>query len=324
MRRSLTSLALATLAAVGCGDGGPPPFDYPRDGELRLEELQARGTHNSYHIAPDPFVIADWNYTHSPLGDQLEGGMRQFELDLYIDADYASLRVFHLPNLDPGTTCATFVDCLRQLKDWSDEHPAHHPIAVMLEIKDAFDPEIADLYLSLIDDSITEVWPRDRLVTPDLVRGDAAGVGQAIAERGWPTLGEVRGRALFFLLDHADYRDAYTGGGAGLAGRVAFVNSRPGDAFAGVAVLDNPVGNGAAIADALAANMLVRTRIDVLTADGYQIDPALRDAALASGAQFLSTDDETFAVPGGSPSRCNPITAPADCDAAAIEDPQFF
>ena len=28
-------------------------------------------------------------------------------------------------------------------------------------------------------------------------------------------------------------------------------------------------------------------------------------------------------MPGGSPSRCNPITAPAECTAKAIEDPAF-
>lgn len=317
------AMLLCLVAALGCGEEGPPAFDYPLDGELRLEHVQARGTHNSYHVAPDPFVLPDWNYSHSALGEQLQTGMRQFELDLYIDAEYAGLEVYHLPNLDAGTTCARFADCLRALRDWSDDHRAHHPIAVMLEIKDAFDPELADLYVELIEDEIASVWPEDRLVTPDLVRGEAATVGEAIAERGWPTLGELRGRALFFLLDGGEYREHYTRGGAGLSGRLAFVRSSPGDPYAGVAVLDDPIGSADAIAAALAANMLVRTRTDVLGEESYEVDPERLEAALAAGAHFLSTDDESLALPGGAPSRCNPVTAPAACTAEAVEDPGF-
>lgn len=315
-------LALAATP-LGCGDGAPPVFDYPLDEELRLHHVQARGTHNSYHLAPDPFVLPDWNYSHSPLGEQLESGMRQFELDLYIDADYAGFEVLHLPNLDPGTTCARFADCLRALRDWSDEHRAHHPIAVMLEIKDGFNADLADLYVELIEGEIAAIWPEDRLITPDGVRGGAATVGQAIERDGWPTLGELRGRALFFLLDGGEYRDHYTGGGAGLAGRLAFVRSSPGDPYAAVAVLDDPIGQAEAIEAALAANMLVRTRTDVLGEETYEVDPERLEAALDAGAHFLSTDDEALALPGGAPSRCNPVTAPPACTAEAVEDPAF-
>jgi hypothetical protein len=60
-------------------------------------------------------------------------------------------------------------------------------------------------------------------------------------------------------------------------------------------------------------------------------DVTQRDAALASGAQFVSTDypvpDADFGtgylveIPGGMPARCNPISAPADCTPLDIENP---
>lgn len=311
----------SSLVALACDGGGPPVFDYPLDDQLRLQHVQSRGTHNSYHIAPDPFVLIDWDYTHSPLPEQLDAGMRQFELDLYIDAAGEGYDVFHIVNLDDGTTCARFDECLRQIKDWSDDHRAHHPIAVMLELKDPFDAETAAAALDLVDDVILSVWPEDRLVTPDLVRGDAADLRTAIAADGWPTLGELRGRALFWIHSGPEHRDVYTGGGVSLAGRAAFVRADADVPYAAVRVLDDPIADAAAIAEAVAANLLVRTRIDVLGEDGYAIDPARLDAALGSGAQFLSTDDESFTIPAGAPSRCNPATAPEICASEALEDP---
>ena len=56
-------------------------------------------------------------------------------------------------------------------------------------------------------------------------------------------------------------------------------------------------------------------------------DDMLQEAAWASGAQFVSTDYvvpdldfSTYAaeVPGGCVGRCNPISAPADCDSEQI------
>jgi hypothetical protein len=74
-------------------------------GELRLNELQYIGTHNSYHISPgeglgillhssDYSENSDWpakrlfqaiDYTHPSIPTQMKLGMRQFELDVYAD-----------------------------------------------------------------------------------------------------------------------------------------------------------------------------------------------------------------------------------------------
>lgn len=258
---------------LGCGDNLRPTFDYPLDDQLALQHLQAKATHNSYHVAAES-TFEEWDYSHAPLAEQLgEAGVRGIEPQ----------------------------------------------------------PEI-DLTLAALDEQILAVWPLERIIMPDEVRGDAPSLAAALAERGWPTLGETRGRVLFALDNRGEVRDRYLAGSPALEGRLAFIDSRPGDSFAGFAVLNDPMADAAAIAEALAANMLVRTRADADLFEPRAADTTRRDAALASGAQLVSTDvpvptpafDYRVDIPSGEPSRCNPVTAPAICTARAIEDPAFL
>jgi hypothetical protein len=67
------------------------------DAAIRMNQIQLIGTHNSYHIAPDPSVMkliktfvpeqgANIEYTHRTLSEQLDVlGMRKFEIDIYHD-----------------------------------------------------------------------------------------------------------------------------------------------------------------------------------------------------------------------------------------------
>ena len=137
---------------------------------LRLNHVQVVGTHNSYHLAPEPAILkaigehaVSIDYTHRPLPYQLETlGVRQFEIDVYADPKggyYAKprvtelgpgleqvrmpgpemaapgLKVLHMPQVDFQSTCATFTRCLTELRDWSKAHPRHVPIAVLIEVK---------------------------------------------------------------------------------------------------------------------------------------------------------------------------------------------
>jgi hypothetical protein len=174
------------------------------------------------------------------------------------------------------------------------------------------------------------VFEEDEFVTPDDVRGTAATLGEAIATAGWPTLGEVRGQVLF-ALDNQGFRDAYRAGHPSLAGRVLFTPSRPGEEDAAFAKLNDPIADADLIEAALAANMLVRTRSDADTLQARANDTTMREAALNSGAQFVSTDYEepnpalseyAVRIPGGTPGRCNPVNAPPDCRPTDVEDPR--
>lgn len=320
------------LALAGCGGGWAPrePVVGPLDDVLRLHHVQALGTHNSYHAGP-LVDRPEWQYAHLPLWEQaLRQGVRQFELDLYPRADGSDYDVLHVPVIDAATTCPTWRACLWSLRVWSDSRPDHHPILTLIEPKFAVpeDPAAAEAALALVEDALLEVWPRERLITPDDVRGEAPTLREALEPDGWPVLAGLRGRAIF-VLHASDWGEVYTGGGEDLPGRPLFVDAR-GDLsapYAAVHTANDPVDDAARIASILAAGHLVRTRADADVWEAAAGDTARRDAAFASGATFVSTDfpaphpdtGYVVAVPGGSPSRCNPVTAPAECTAAAIE-----
>lgn len=83
-------LWLAMLATSAYCAATPPQ-------ELRLNQLQYIGSHNSYHagLAPSetvlwkrmaPATFATLDYSHPPLTRQLDDGVRQIELDIWADA----------------------------------------------------------------------------------------------------------------------------------------------------------------------------------------------------------------------------------------------
>lgn len=328
--------ALATLAAfslVGCGGDDPAEkksFVYPKDTELRMNQLQAKGSHNSYHVEVEGMTVAALKYTHAPLDVQLrDQGVRQFELDTRYDADAEEFVVFHIGVIDENSNCRRFVDCLAALAGWSRKNPAHHPIFVQVEPKDGL-PADVESYFTKLESEILSEWPRERIVTPDDVKGDAATLREGILQRGWPTLGEVRGKILFFVDDASAWRDAYTHGDQNVDGRLMFVSSKPGAAYEGTYVLND--ANSAAIGDAVTQGFIVRTRADSDNVEPFAGDTSTRDAALQSGAQLVSTDypapvqgvDYVVEIPAGTPSRCNPLVAPAGCGSEDVENPEFI
>ncbi len=309
-------------------------WSYPLDDVLHFDDLQAVGTHNSYHERTAGVEIEAWDYDHRPLDDQLGVvGVRQFELDVTWDAPSHDFRVFHVALMDENSSCDWLSDCLSTMRAWSDDNPAHHPIATLLELKDNFNADEAPTLLADLDATIDATWPADRRISPDDVQRDAASLSAGLAERGWPTLGELRGRALWVLHTGDDFRKLYTAGDTSTSGRVVFPDAH-GDLSLDVGAfssINDPIADAELIAAALAVGHLVRTRTDSDGNEARANDTAPREAALASGAHFLSTDfpephsDTGYVVvmPDGSPSRCNPVTAPPECTSASIEDPTF-
>jgi hypothetical protein len=149
-----------------------------------------------------------------------------------------------------------------------------------------------------------------------------------VLERGWPRLGEARGRVLF-ALDNGSLRLEYQQGRGSREGRVLFTNSSPGEDDAAFVKLNDPIGDADRIPELVRAGYLVRTRADGDTVQARSGDTTQRDAAIVSGAQFVSTDypvpDPIFGtgyfveIPGGSPGRCNPVNAPPGCRSDILE-----
>lgn len=317
------------------------------------------------------FPIEEFQYTHPPLEEQFETrGVRQIELDIFADPEgglYAhpiaatvardpfdvpallqpGIKVLHVQDLDFQSNCWTFVDCLTRVKTWSDANPGHVPITILIEAKDeAVDlvlPGVPPLtvpvefdraQLDQIDAEILSVFPPEQLLTPDDVRGERATLAEAVQLDGWPTLGESRGRILFALDNGGRIKDAYRAEHPSLRGRILFTDSPPGEPEAAFVKVNGPIGNEDYIRGLVADGFIVRTRADEPTRHARQNDTTMREAALASAAQFISTDypvpDPDFGtgyrveIPGGMPAACNPVSAPPECDALDIENPEYL
>ncbi len=341
MKRGLIfATSLLALFATGCADEIPdaPSFTYPRDAELRVNHLQTKGTHNSYHVAA-PDAIKPLAYTHAPLDVQLrDQGVRQFELDTRYNYVEERFEVFHIGTIDEGTTCRLFVDCLAAIRSWSRANPAHHPIFVQIEPKEDPAEVEAEDYFAKLEGEILSRIPRDAILTPDDVKGDAPSVREAIVTNGWPVLGKARGKIIFFVDNSGGFRTFYTHGDASLDGRLMFIDADLHAPYAGVILANDPIGDIDRIVAAVSAGLIVRTRADGDNIEPFAGDTTRRDEALKSGAQLVSTDypvpvdgvDYVVEIPGGTPSRCNPVTAPIDelgdlaCASEDIEDPRFI
>jgi hypothetical protein len=326
-------LALVLLSLVACRGGlEHEPSPYALDDLLTPNHGQFIGTHNSTHLEPELLPTREWAYSHAPLIEQFASqGVRQIELDVHLGPD--GLEVYHVPGLDEETTCRSFRVCLELIRIWSDTNPGHFPILVLVEPKDDIDPEPLSGRLDEIDAEILSVWPPSRLIVPDGLRAGAPTLREAVWGRGWPPLSETRGKLIFTLLDRAAHRDEYSRGGESLEGRVMFVPGRSlEDPLNAVMSQDDPVADLDLIGEAVRGGILVRTRadgdLDAIAAN----DPTTLETALASGAQYLSTNwpvpvsEQAFfaSIPEGSPGRCNPVTAPPGCEALLLENPAFL
>ncbi|MBM4343179.1 MAG: hypothetical protein FJ100_07345 [Deltaproteobacteria bacterium] len=306
------------IAAETAADVKVPGLCDPADSQLRLHHVQMLGTHNSYHVAKPKPLVAQWDYTHSPLAVQLDQeGVRAFEFDLHFVAPGMPIEVKHVPGMDDGTRCATIGDCLGQLKAWSDAHPCHHPLVVTLEAKDELTAEDVADHLPQLEQQILAAVPGDRLVKPDDLRGSFADLASAAAAGNWPTLGQSRGKLLVIAYDKEELFSKYKKLRPGLQGAPFFVFGKLGDPDTATVLADNPFDP--ALGKAVQAGCIVRTFPEPTHAESA--------AAFTAGAHVVSTDHPVpkprmpgFGVqlPGGAPSRCNPVTAPPSCTAAAV------
>src|SRR5690606_29092475 len=139
-----------------------------------------------------------------------------------------------------------------------------------------------------LDAEIRSVFPADRLIEPDDVRGGLPTLEEAVLTEGWPTIDSTRGDVIFTLDNE---RDGYRAGHPSLEGRVAFTPSTPGQPDAAFLKMNDPLGaNQQLIADRVQAGYVIRTRADEPVITAQTGDTTQRDAALASGAQWISTD----------------------------------
>ncbi|GAA0350478.1 phosphatidylinositol-specific phospholipase C1-like protein [Bowmanella denitrificans] len=382
------TLAFTVIALSACTHTQQSPAKQ----QLKLNQIQVLGTHNSYsgfvepkllaalaktadskiagfmrnmspeQIAvfkeehPNPMNFAEgFNYGFTSLTDQLNHGVRGLEIDLHRDpeggrfmhpAGYAmltaqglqqdsllphdktdlqkpGLKVLHMADLDFRSSCNLFTRCLQEMKQWSDANPSHAPIFVMLEAKgkglDGFPGATEVLrfdqaaYASM-DHDIIQVLGRERVITPDDVRGSYHTLEAAVRAHNWPTLANSKGKFVFMLIAAGDTSDLgyYAASRPNLEGRVAFLRSSPGRTYSAFVLMDNAIVRQEDIQALVKQGYLVRTRSDIETYEAKVNDQSRARAAFSSGAQVISTD---FYKPGNFYRTDYHVTLPQDAEA---------
>jgi Phosphoinositide phospholipase C, Ca2+-dependent len=343
-----------------------------RDGNLKLNQIQVIGTHNSYHagFAPSerkfweakyPEVFKGLDYQHKPLTEQLDSGVRQIELDVFADREggrYAhpaglqmvaaanlpadppfdpngvmmkpGFKVMHVQDIDYRSVCEPFTACLQEVRRWSQAHPDHVPVFILVETKQGqpdgrvkqTEPEpFTPATFDALDAEVRSVFKAGEMITPDDVRGHYATLNEAVLAGNWPSLKSARGK-IIFLMDQRPVGPVYLEGHPSLRGRVLFTNAAPGQPDAAFTEVND--GPAKEITELVRQGYLVRTRSDDSTKEARVNDTHRRDAMLASGAQMVSTDypaseparwegHYSVNLPSDTDARCNPVNAPAGC-----------
>ncbi|PVH88178.1 acid phosphatase [Cadophora sp. DSE1049] len=379
-----TSHSLWSYLALSCAFPTifATPFSRDRN-ELRLNQVQVIGTHNSYHIEPTlaerPLIESvvslttaqDLYYSHATISDQLTfQSMRGLEFDLFADSkgglytsplarnlsnlpfpDVPALalpgtKVLHIADVDVSSRCFTFVDCLTQVRTWSKANKGHTLIPIMLEFNTQ-DPAIAALggtpgepwnitNIPTVDIEIRSVFSDDELITPDDIRRPGLTLEQSVLQNGWPTQRSAKNKVMF-LMDNDPVpgiiRNPYRANGhENLEGRAIFTNSVPGESDGAFLKRNDPTGdNLKLIQDLVKKGYFVRTRSDVPIRTVLENSFVMRDAALASGAQLISTDFPTVGMAArynstfvarledGKMVRCNPVIGGRRCRDEKLE-----
>ena len=339
--RGAWAMALLVVGSFALAAPGAEPA-----GPRRIDELRLLGTHNSYHVAPEPFaasLIASAapaearaiDCTQPPIAEQLGRlGLRHLELDCYRDPDGGmftrplalslaaaagrpaalewgealaepGIKVLHSPGFDFRTTVPTLRGALSQVKAWSDAHPRHVPVFLLLELKsDAFAPPAplpwTEEGFAELEATIGEVFPRERILVPDDLRGGEATLRDAVKGRGWPAVDAHRGKVVCLLDNEGEVRDAYLAPSPVLAGRLLFASVPPDHPAAAFMKRNDPVGGHDEIRALVADGFLVRTRVDAGLEEPGRGELGRFRRALECGAQLLSTDvpEPTDRFPG--------------------------
>ena len=367
---------------------------------LKINQLQIVGTHNSYAQPADPRVLdlvspiinglmqkysssmseeqkakfkeyhpygmdlkEGLHYNHPDFEEQLNANLRGLEIDVYYDPegnrfsepaaykvlqakgisdlapfnkkglDQPGFKVLHMADIDFRTHYPTLKDALTVLRKWSDLHPGHSPVFMMIEAKDSGFPILENSTKVLafdrkaydeLDEEILKYLGKDKIIMPKDVQGNYPTLKEAVTHHHWPTLKESAGKFIFMLLPGSagtlsSKNNPYLIDGS-LKERLMFLNSEPDDPFAGFILRDNAIVRQKEIQDLVKQGFIVRTRSDIETYEAKNNDFTRSKAAFSSGAQVISTDffrpGNTYGTsyfvqpPSGKAYLNNPVNSP--------------
>ncbi len=312
-----------------------------QDKTVRIHQIQVIGSHNSYHAgfapserkyleARSPKTLRSLDYSHAPLADQLSGGVRQIEIDIYVDEkggrfahpkivqrvaaaglpadpdfdpehemDKPGFKVMHVQDLDERVTCHTFVACLTNVRTWSKAHPGHLPLMLLVETKEGGIPSMPDAPIAepftsarfdALDAEIRSVFQPGEIITPDEVRGKHTTLNAAITDAKNNGWPTLE-KARGRVVFLMDQKKAGPIYAAGHPSlRGRVLFTNAVPGEADAAFVEQNDGTREAIDALVQQGYLVRTRSDEGTEQARTNDTTRRDLALASGAQMISTD----------------------------------
>lgn len=302
-------------------------FEIDENPDTPLNELQFMGTHNSYKMKASPIskiinhftagVIENkddttlYDYVFEPISNQLDSGIRSFELDILANKN-GTFPCSHHAFFDNASSCLNFELAVKELKLWSDANPDHMPITVLVELKNWLLPipgtKDFDVETMRALDKIIREAAGDSLYRPADMLKDCETMQQALDVNGWPTLSDVKGKIMFIL--HPDsITEDYISSDMTMQSQ-SFFPMLKGDMKVSNAELktntetwqnnvimfmcNSPVEQFEDIKALKSAGYFVRTR-----SDSYRnFDSENISAAIASGANIISSDYPEFSDGG--------------------------
>lgn len=302
-----------------------------------LNHIQVIGSHNSYKQAIQPELlkfaisqdpeVAGLAYSHLPITDQLNLGLRIVEIDIYhdpkggryseplgnkllqmqgvdvlsyndhLELEQPGFKVFHVQDIDFRSHCLRLRDCLSEIKQWSDSNPHHIPLIITLNTKtdklnlpgSTHPLPFTEEVFDELDQLFAEILGIENILTPASIQKNHNTLNQAILQSGWPSMNSSRGKFLLVLDEPMAKVNTYLSKSRSQIG-IMFTNAPAGHEASAFLVLNDPIKDEYVIKEHVGQGYLVRTRADADTREAVENDYSRFEAAKRSGAQYISSD----------------------------------
>lgn len=273
---------------------------------VRINRLRYMATHNSYKTATNKysaflykitFQMKKYSYTFDTVTDQLNAGLRSFELDIHAKTKdgNTSFECTHFSTLDSESSMLDIATGLAEIKAWSDYNAGHLPLFILVEPKDGsifagtddFTLDSLDKFQTLLTDTFG-----DKLLTVKDMLGGYDDFDAMRTADAYPTIADARGKVMFLLhdsdicLEYVKTDGYFTDGVMIPILKAENLYKKQLMPYTFFALQNKPTSTRSINSLTGSANMMVRTRLDKFL---YHSDEKLVKG-LSTGANILSTD----------------------------------
>ena len=176
----------------------------PLERPARFNEVFRGATHNSYWVkranVPEPYASG----AQERLLDQLLfDHVRALEIDIHKIATRRGQWAVYHTDRTANVFCSPFTECLKQLRQFQYALPDHEAVTVVIELKQLLGRNWDKRHTPRDFDALLENALGPHLYRPrDLLARCAPGANlkECVAQKGWPSNRELRGKFLFAVL----------------------------------------------------------------------------------------------------------------------------